>query len=185
MKKYQLKRTGDSEPIGTFLSKQEAENEMRKIIDSNNDDLEKEDEVLTPFDFALEEVDVKDVAEGIPDYEAAKHYIGLNTKEITCIEDNLKIQKALVAFEKLAIIAEAWNKADYFVPDYRNRNQRKYFPWFVYRDDAAGFVCAGTHRTATIAAAAVGSRLCFRTEERACQFGTQFIDLWNDLLLVR
>ena len=92
--------------------------------------------------------------------------------------------KALIAIEKLITIAEAWNKADYFVPDFSDRNQDKYFPWFVYNDNTAGFVFAGTAYTASGADAAVGSRLCFKTSERAEQFGKQFIDLWNDFLLL-
>ena len=93
--------------------------------------------------------------------------------------------KALIAIEKLMVIAEAWNKADNFVPDFSNRNQYKYFPWFVYNDKAAGFVCADAAYTASGATAYFGSRLCFSTSERAEQFGKQFIDLWNDFLLFR
>ena len=51
--------------------------------------------------------------------------------------------KALIAIEKLMVIAEAWNKADNFVPDFSNRNQYKYFPWFVYNDKAAWSIVTG------------------------------------------
>ena len=109
-------------------------------------------------------------------YEAAKTYLG---------EDAKNHQKALLALEKLIVIAEAWNKQDGFVPDFDNTNQYKYYPWFKYNDKAAGFVCANAYYTATYTAAHVGSRLCFKSEERAIQFGKQFIDLWNDFLLYR
>ena len=86
------------------------------------------------------------------------------------------------AYTKLLIIATAWNKIDGFVAYWENTSQYKYFPWFEYSSDAAGFVCSNTLRTATFASANYGSRLCFMTRERAKQFGEQFIDLWNDLL---
>ena len=109
-------------------------------------------------------------------YEAATVYLG---------EDAKNHQKALLALEKLIVIAEAWNKQDGFVPDFSNRNQYKYFPWFIYNDKATGFVYANSYHTATNTSAYFGSRLCFKSEERAEQFGEQFIDLWNDFLLFR
>ena len=112
----------------------------------------------------------------IDSYEAAKTYLGGDAKDH---------QKALIALEKLIVIAEAWNKQDGFVPDYSNSNQYKWFPWFRYSDDAAGFVCAYSSNTATTTTATIGSRLCFKSEERATEFGKQFIDLWNDFLLYR
>lgn len=87
--------------------------------------------------------------------------------------------KALIALNELFTIAEAWNKADEFEPDFSNRNQWKYFPWFTYNNDAAGFVCAYATGTATYAGAAAGSRLCFKTSARAKQFGKQFAHLYN------
>ncbi|MDD3019500.1 MAG: hypothetical protein PHX61_00805 [Alphaproteobacteria bacterium] len=189
MRKFQLTKVfgGESEPIGTFDTKPQAANEMEEIIDSNNDDLDEDDEdYLTPFDFTLKEVEVMDVNKEIPDYEAAKRFIGLVPIVKTTISAiNPKHQKALIALNTLFTIAEVWNKADNFVPDFSNRNQWKWFPWFRYSDDAAGFVCASTHYTASGANANIGSRLCFKSEERATQFGKQFIDLWNDYLLFR
>lgn len=108
-------------------------------------------------------------------YEAAKAYLGGDAKNH---------QKALIALEKLIVIAEAWNKADNFVPDYDNTNQYKWFPWFQKRG-TAWFVYASTSYAASLAGAYFGSWLCFSTSERAEQFGKQFIDLWNDFLLYR
>ena len=112
----------------------------------------------------------------IDSYEAAKTYLG---------EDAKNHQNAMCALVKLIVIAEAWNKQDGFVPDYSNSDQWKYYPWFKYDHHTAGFVCAGAEDTAVYAYAAFGSRLCFSTSERAEQFGKQFIDLWNDVLLYR
>ena len=109
-------------------------------------------------------------------YEAAKTYLGGDAKNH---------RKALIALEKLIVIAEAWNKQDGFVPDYSNIDQWKYYPWFKYDHHTAGFVSAATSSTATTTSASLGSRLCFISEERAKQFGEQFIGLWNDFLLFR
>lgn len=108
-------------------------------------------------------------------YEEATAYLGGDAKNH---------QKALIALEKLIVIAEAWNKQDGFVPDFSNSNQYKYFPLFI-KNSAGGFVCANTADTATTTYAYFGSRLCFKSEERAVHFGKQFIDLWNDFLLYR
>ena len=104
--------------------------------------------------------------------------------EVTRLVDALNPNhvEALIALNELFTIAEAWNKADEFVPDFSNGNQDKWFPWFYYDKDAAGFVCA-TYNAPSSADANVGSRLCFKSANRARQFGKQFIDLWNKVLL--
>ena len=116
-------------------------------------------------------------------YEKALDYLGRENNVCMCgIAD--KHGKAMIAIHKLITIAEAWNKADNFIPDYDNTNQYKWFPWFQKRG-TAGFVFAFTNYTSSYANATFGSRLCFSTSERAEQFGKQFIDLWNDFLLFR
>ena len=126
-----------------------------------------------------DEINVK-----VDSFEAALEFLGRENNTCMCgIPD--KHAKAMVAMYKLITIAEAWNKADNFVPDFSNRNQYKWFPWFQYSNDAAGFVCADTLPAASVAYASFGSRLCFKSSKRAAQFGKQFIDLWNDFLLFR
>lgn len=184
MKKYQLKEISTNRVIGNFDSKSDAVDEMAQIIEDTNDELDTDDEeYLTPFDFSCIEIEIN---EEIADYEAAKRFIGLAPNSKTSISAiNPKHIKALIALNTLFTIAEAWNKQDNFVPDFSNRNQYKYFPWFNYDEEAAGFVCANAHYAAASTYAAVGSRLCFKDSNRARQFGTQFIDLWNDFLLFR
>ena len=104
--------------------------------------------------------------------------------EILIKEINPKHIEALIALNRLFTIAEAWNKEDGFVPDFSNGNQCKYFPWFIYNNAAAGFVCAYTHYSPVYASAYLGSRLCFKTSERAAQFGKQFADLYNKVFLL-
>ena len=96
---------------------------------------------------------------------------------------NPKHIEALIALNQLFTIADAWNKEDGFVPDFSDWNQAKYYPWFKYDKDAAGFVCAPTHHTPALALANIGSRLCFKTRDRATQFGKQFADLYNKVFL--
>ena len=125
-----------------------------------------------------DEINVK-----VDSFESALEYLGRENNACMCrIPD--KHAKAMVAMYKLITIAEAWNKADNFVPDYDNTNQYKWFPWFQKRG-TAGFGCTRTGSAASGAGANFGSRLCFSTSERAEQFGKQFIDLWNDFLLFR
>lgn len=206
MKKYLVTNKKTQEICGKFDSKSEAADEMLGFIEEHNEDVDSDDEeYLTPFDFTLEEIESKEINEVVTDYEKAREYLGgkpnadftvvkkilsgncVQLEDVTRLvsELNPKHVKAIIAFNRLCTIAQAWNKEDDFTPDFSNRNQEKWFPWFVYSNDAAGFVCALADGTATGADAAVGSRLCFKTRERAMQFGKQFIDLWNDILLFR
>lgn len=152
----------------------------------------------SPFDFTLKEVDVKDVNEVITGFESARKALGLKPNtgyEISeripkfisvaqLVNDiNPKHTKALIALNELFTIAEAWNKEDGFVPDFSDWNQDKWFPWFKYDKDVAKFVCADTINAATAASAHLGSRLCFKTSDRAEQFGKQFEDLYNKVFL--
>lgn len=152
---------------------------------------------LSVFDFALEEVECKEVNEVITDFENARKALGIKSNDfdlsgnISKFADvanlvrtiNPKHIEALIALNKLFTIAQAWNKEDGFVPDFTDRKQDKWFPWFKYDKDVAKFVCADTINAATAASAHLGSRLCFKTQRRAEQFGKQFIDLYNKVFL--
>lgn len=182
MKKYILKRKGEASDLGKFDTKQEAVEEMNDIIDENNDCLVEGDKGwLCPFDFELEECEIKDPAELVPNYDAALKYLGLSAQTIS-ISDSIDL-KPTAAFVKLCTIAKAWNKIDGFVPDFGNKNQYKYYPWFEYRKDTAGFVSALTGLAAAISYACIVSRLCFATRNRAEQFGRMFQDLYNQMFL--
>lgn len=177
MKKVLLFHKDNHEnPIGQFDCLKDAQENVIELIE--------DDEDLSIFDYFTKEVEYEDISITIPNYEAAKDSLGcVGVKIVTDVREHHF--KALSALNKLFTIAEAWNKADDFVPDFSNRNQYKWFPWFVYNSDAAGFVYAYANAAATGAYAYIGSRLCFKSEERATQFGKQFIELWNDFLLFR
>lgn len=133
------------------------------------------DSMEDPFNYAIEEVDEKEkLSESdVPFDGVARLVEDINPKRI----------EAKLALNKLVSMAEAWNKEDGFVPDFSNPKQAKWFPWLKYDKDAAGFVFAYTARTPSSAGANFGSRLCFKSSERAAQFGKQFADLYNKVFL--
>lgn len=128
----------------------------------------------------------QDPNEQIKSFADAIMYLGLEKdgedSPINWIRKDEAMIKKVEAYTKLQTIATAWNEIDRFVPDWEYTSQYKYFPWFEYSRDAAGFVCEDAANTVAFAGANISSKLCFKTRERAKQFGEQFIDLWNDLL---
>lgn len=165
---------GESTPTVQHDNLKEAEKEAKRLADKCG----KKAFVLESISLITpDEINVK-----VDSFEAALEYLGRENDACMCGMPD-KHAKAMVAMYKLITIAEAWNKADNFVPDFSNRNQYKWFPWFQYSNDAEGFVLAYTYPAASYAFAHIGSRLCFKSEERAAQFGKQFIEFWNDFLL--
>lgn len=194
MKKYIIRNADGSEQHvmqAIHNSRKEAGESMMNYIRKHNENCDG-DKYLSPFDFTLEEVECGDINEVITDFESAREMLGLKalgflnkfddvTKLISDI--NPKHIEALIALNELFTIAEAWNKEDEFVPDFSDWNQDKWFPWFKYDEDAAGFVYAYTNNSPTTARATFGSLLCFKSSARAAQFGKQFVDLYNKVFL--
>lgn len=186
MKKYIVKFKESGKVFCEYTSKEEASDKVMEYI---------HDHYISPFDFVLEEVECNEVNEEITDFETARKVLGIKplegiivSKRLECVERlvreiNPKHIEALMALNKLFTIAEAWNKADGFVPDFSDWHQDKWFPWFKYNKDAAGFVYVKTDSTPVSAYANFGCRLCFKTHERAEQFGKQFADLYNKVFL--
>ena len=207
MKKYIIKNAdGSAQSVMQAVHescKQAGETLMDYICDHNKFLKVDDDDYLSPFDFALEEVECKEVNEAITDFESARKALGgkpnadftvakkILSGNVVQLEDvarlvtdiNPKHIEALIALNKLFTIAQAWNKEDGFVPDFSDWKQDKWFPWFVYDKDAAGFVFAYTYNAPTAAGASVGSRICFKSSARAAQFGKQFADLYNKVFL--
>lgn len=207
MKKYIIKNADGSEQTvmrAIHNSRKEAGETLIDYICDHNEDLDiDDDDYLSPFDFVLEEVECKDENEVITSFDSARKALGIkpnadfyvvkrkHSEKVANLEDtarlvtdiNPKHLKALIALNELFTIAEAWNKEDGFVPDFSNRNQWKYFPWFIYNNDAVGFVSAHSDYAATFAAASIGSRLCFKSSARAAQFGKQFTHLYDKVFL--
>lgn len=207
MKKYIIKNADGSEQSemqAIHKSRKEAGETLMDYICDHNEDLDVDDDgYLSPFDFVLEEVECKEVNEVITDFESARKALGFKpnmdfivtqkvvSRNAVRLEDVTRLVQslnpnnieALIALNELFTIAQAWNKEDGFVPDFSDWYQDKWFPWFDYDKDAAGFVCAGTYNAPSGADAYVGSRLCFKSSARAAQFGKQFTDLYNKVFL--
>ena len=147
---------------------------------------------ISPFDFKVEEVEVDDVDGVITSFDLAVEYLCLNgnDKHSVCGRDVAKLLRelnprhvdALIALNELFTIAEAWNKADGFVPDFSDNDQRKYFPWFAYDKDVVRFSQNGSMSSAY--ASTFCARLCFKTAQRAMQFGLRFTGLFNKFLMI-
>ena len=201
MKKYIVKYKDRVEAFGVYSSREEASKKIMAYINDCNEDLD--EDFVSPFDFTLEEVECNEVNEVITDFDSARKFIGIKSnfdftvskkrlsKSVVPIkgvarlvnEINPKHLNALIALNELFTIAEAWNKSDGFVPDFSDCSQERWFPWFKYDKDAAGFVCVCMYSATSYASAYLGSRLCFKTRERAEQFGKQFADLYNKVFL--
>lgn len=184
-----------------YVSRNEAVQGIMNYVSGFNEALGMEDSTrISPFDFKVEEVDVDDE---IADFEEAVEYLGLDVNdgyevygrekrgtgslkkrdvEKLVRELNPRHVDALIALNELFTIAEAWNKADGFVPDFSDNDQQKYFPWFKYDKDVAQFVLS-VNMTSTYTSA-FGARLCFKTAGRAMQFGLRFAGLFNKFLML-
>lgn len=205
MRKYVIKNADGSEQTvmqAVHESREEAGRVLMRYLSYHNENWDV-DNYLSPFDFVLEEVECTEVNEVITDFESARKALGIKpnaglyvvkrkrSEKVARLEDvarlvtsiNPKHIEALIALNKLFTIAQAWNKEDGFVPDFSDENQEKWFPWFKYDKDVAGFVFANTYSAPTSARATFGSRLCFKTSERAAQFGKLFVDLYNKIFL--
>lgn len=194
MKKYIIKNADGSEQTvmrAIHNSRKEAGRELMRYLSYHNGSWDT-DNYLSPFDFTLEEVECPQVNEVITDFKRARKALGLkpNVAYIPKSGDvarlvtdiNPKHIDALIALNKLFTIAEAWNKEDKFVPDFSNRRQDKWIPWFDYDKNTARFMFINTFNAPTNAYN-FGSRLYFKSLERATQFGKQFAELYNKVFL--
>jgi predicted flap endonuclease-1-like 5' DNA nuclease len=123
----------------------------------------------------------KDITKRVTTYNDACAVLGIepdNEKVLT----KLGFTKDEIAYRKLKTITKALNEV--WLPDWTNRDEYKYWPWFTYYGASAGFASAYTSIAASYAAAHVGSRLCFKSRELAEYAGKQFIDIYNEYLFI-
>ena len=187
----------------TYTSREEAGDALIYYINTNNAGYPKGDaNYLNPFDFTLVEIESKDANELVTDFDSAKKVLDFKLNDgLTLVHglagrcaidakkaawlvrsvdnENLKV---LIALNKLFTLARAWNKVDGFVPDASNDTQAKYYPYFVYNKDAKKYLAVGVTDTVACDTLCL-NRICFQSEKRAKQFGEQFIDLFNQVLL--
>lgn len=147
---------GENTPTVQHDNLKKAEKEAQRLADKYGKKafVLESTSLITP-----DEINVK-----VDSFEAALEFLGRENNACMCgIPD--KHAKAMVAMYKLITIAEAWNKADNFIPDYDNTNQYKWFPWFQKRG-TAGFVFASASYTASAACAYRFSALLFNKRTR-------------------
>ena len=120
------------------------------------------------------ELEKLDISEFVVDYESAAEYLGI--KDLLPIFRNYDRIDKFNAQIKLQLIAEAWNKFDGFEADWENFDQLKYAPIFKVRDGKIEFWGIDIFRRVLDFHT---SNCSFKSQERAKQFGEQFIDLFK------
>lgn len=117
----------------------------------------------------------------IKNFEDACEHLGIEPK-LPDVKGLLpEHSRAVVSFYKLSVVVSAIN--DGWKPDWNDYNQRKWWNWFYVEANTAGFVYSCSYYSPAYTSAAVGSRLCFKSEELAEYAAKNFIDLYNDFLL--
>ena len=126
-------------------------------------------------------------------FESCCEYLGIPTDLPKCYVKEKQIKAAY----KLSVCMKAWNKQDSFEPDEKSswkENDVGYTPYFILRDgkllssgnayngSTAGLVIAYAYYAASYTSAYFGLRLCFKTQERAVEFGEVFIETFNELI---
>jgi hypothetical protein len=96
-------------------------------------------------------------------------------------------RKAMLAVAKLFIVHEAHNKANKFVADWSNNNQRKYSAWHWIKTDTTkqsgfGFSAASYDDWGTYTD--VGARLSVGTSKEAIHIADKFDYLYQDLYFI-
>lgn len=171
MKKYIIKNKDGSEQTVMPAIHNTRREALLTILNYIEDDSQIED-------YMIEEMDVN---KEVMNYESAIKIIG--PTEFFHVRVTQQNVNALIALNKLFTIAEAWNKLDSFVPNFSNWSQEKWIPWFE-QASLTGKLDLRVVRSFADINRGFGPRLCFKTRERAIQFGEQFVDLYNDVLLL-
>jgi len=84
-----------------------------------------------------------------------------------------------IAYKILKVIVEVLNEG--WVPDWKNSNQYKYYPWFdLSSGSGLSFGDVDPYSIST-----VGSRLCFKSSELAVYAGKQFIKEYTDFFIIK
>jgi hypothetical protein len=131
---------------------------------------------------AVTKTSPKDITKRVKTYDDACAVLCIEPENEEVLT-KLGFTKDEIAYRKLKTITKALNEG--WIPNWANSNEYKYWPWFTYSGASAGFAYAVTSYAASSTAAAFGSRLCFSTRELATYAGTQFIDIYNELILIK
>ena len=122
---------------------------------------------------------VGNIMEQITSFEDARAHLNLDLKIPFPNPSNTR-EAAANAFYKLDIIAEALR--DGVKLDWSDSGQKKWFPWFEYTPSGFRFDVSYFADVATFSSG--GSRLCYRTRELSDYAGTQFLELYRDMMII-
>ena len=92
------------------------------------------------------------------------------------------LSKDEIAYLKLKIIARALNEG--WTPNWDNDSEYKYWPYFDMRSSAAGFGFSDSDFGGWRSISSVGSRLCYKSSELSEYAGTQFLDVYRDMMVL-
>ncbi len=123
-----------------------------------------------------EELFEKRSYEQIKTFEDACEELGIDIDKLDFSNDTTDES----AYKKLKIIIAAINQG--WTPDWSNTNQRKWWPWFNL---SSGFGFSYSYFGYGYAAASVGSRLCFETEEKCVYAAKQFIEIYEQFITIK
>jgi hypothetical protein len=93
-----------------------------------------------------------------------------------------KDRKPLIAHFKLTVICEAINEG--YVFDWSNGKWDKWFPWFNFNSGSSSGRFSFNGSAGQLSSSAVGSRLCYKTEELSDYAATQFFELYKDYYVI-
>lgn len=116
--------------------------------------------------------------DNIDTVERAEKYLGLEYTYLLFSSMHENYYESVMAFYKLRVLCDAWNKQDGFVPVFDDLSQGKWFPVF------SGAGCGFSYSTSapSHAYSYIGSRLCFKSKERSNEFGKKFEELFKIFL---
>lgn len=100
--------------------------------------------------------------------------------DVSVFENSLnELSEDEIAYKLLKLICKSLNEG--WTPNWNDSNEKKYIPWFKMGSSGFRYDAYAYWRTVS----AVGSRLCFRSEELAKYAGTQFQDIYERYMLIK
>lgn len=118
------------------------------------------------------------IIDRIKTFEDACNEMGINPDELTSSFDTRDER----AYKKLKVIIKVINEG--WEPNWNDSKEYKWFPWFKW-SSGSGFAFSDSYFDFAYSITCVGSRLCFPSEELANYFGKQFIEIHNELLIIK
>lgn len=116
----------------------------------------------------------KDVKQRIKTFDDVLEELGIPKEKFSAQCEDLSDDE--IAYKAIKLIVKALNEG--WTPDWNDRSQYKYYPYFKMSSSSGGFAYDGYGDWFT--ASTCGSHLCFKSAELAKYAGTQFLELYKD-----